>query len=113
MTGYLIACGWVLCGLVAARWVFRAFAADIGQYGGLDWMDVTGGLFIAVIVGLFFWPLAAAFAALRAAVGGKDADAFARRLGGESREQKMQRRERELWDREARIRALEREAGIG
>ena len=122
-----------LAGLVTARRAFRNFVENeirssfasrldwVGDSLGheirssfasrLDWVDVSLGLGVGLIA-LLLWPVFAAVRALGGAMKVKDAQDFALKLGGETRESKLARREQQVREREARIAQLEREAGI-
>lgn len=108
--------GWLsLAGSLAPMpWIWRlAFRGTVKSmtYGSADWLDVS----FAAIIGVFamcVWPLVLLCLVLKMGLHFTSADDFAARVGGSTREDKLKRREREVANREQRIRDLEREMEI-
>lgn len=89
------------------RSLFRVMADDLG-------IDDAGDLAMVLFTSAYFnifWPAFLLWWIFRRAV--PDPKRFARAVGGETREQKTKRLEREREERERRIETLERELGIG
>lgn len=105
---------WVLIGLVAGVPCWRATFR-----WATEEEPVNDGAYLATLVGIttFLFVGMGPCLLLRACVmmlwARRDAEPVARALGGESRDQKRRRREREFAAREAAIRQAERELGIG
>lgn len=95
--------------LVALRPIFRWAINDV-RWGDqeLDWGDVfeAGVMTIGACWG---WPVIGVCLVIRRSV---DPDAFVRRVGGESKEAKARRLEKERRERERYIADLERQLGI-
>lgn len=110
-----VACNiaYVLMGLWIARLVFRGVADDVRRIcpSMFDWPDVIMCAVVALVAGAL-WPPVAAFFLLRRAVGAQDADAFVRRVGGESRNARLARQAEEIRAHERHIAELERELRI-
>jgi hypothetical protein len=77
-----------------------------------DWEQVILAAITATAMGLFA-PFILIGWTLKVTIGQSNPATLARRVGGESREQKDKRLEREKKAREAYIRRLERELGVG
>jgi hypothetical protein len=90
------AVGW----LIGYRLVYRFMASDEGPLDSFDRVMLS----VLSALTALFWPLAIPLAL---------AHRFARPVTKEEREQLLREREAELDDREAHIRQLERDLGIG
>jgi hypothetical protein len=122
VTGVVLAAVWGLGAIAMFRPVFRGL---VNERFGLaasklskrwitpDWTEVVVSLCLAFTICAVFWPAAAAFFLLRPVCARHDPSLFARRLAGETAEQKLERMERERERREEHIGRLERELGIG
>lgn len=115
---------WLGWSVPLALWFWRlTFRAFVENDRGWDYHeqrpealqveDVVFGVILATLAFYVMGPSIVVHRAFRAATRTTDWDRAAALLGGESREQKQRRRERELAEREARIREAERELGIG
>lgn len=88
--------------------MLRPVVNEIVITGRPSWGDVAVGCIVALIVGCLCWPLIFVFRALRIVVGAKNPETFLRRLGGESKDDKIRRLEREAVDRRIEVREFER-----
>lgn len=95
---------WSVGTLVTARAMFRNMVRR--QYGGLGWDEVILAAVSSLSLCVFFWPLAL----LRFI--GSDPETFARRVGGESKSEKIKRLESEKRDQVFEIQRLERETRV-
>lgn len=73
-----------------------------------NWGDVCLGIFLWMTTGIF-WPILFVVACLNRTIGRCNPEEFARRVGGESREQKVERKRKELHSLQKRVEQLERE----
>lgn len=115
---------WIGWSVPLALWFWRlTFRVIVEDGRGWDYRekrpaalgaeDIVFSAVFATLVFTVFGPCIVVHRAFQAATRTTDWDRAAALLGGESREQKQRRRERDLAEREARIREAERELGIG
>ena len=113
MVGLVITGVYILGWLAFVRPTFRWFRDDPTS-GSVDTVDLGFITFFSLVIPLF-WPLIAVGLTFKFLVSGAERDpmVIARKMGGESKEQRANRLERERADRERYIAKLERELGIG
>lgn len=105
--------GWVLVGMgttgYALTWrpLFRAMADDMVS----DWADLVFLMFFSTLA-CCGWPLFALVRGFQRTVGQRDAEAFAKRLGGMSHEERQERKSLRDRERAIEIARQERELGI-
>lgn len=108
--------GWLLLAfsVLPMPWAWRStFRASVNvmRISYTDWFDVSVSAFIASLA-MFAWPLVLMIASLNRALRVTSAEDFAAKVGGETRGEKLKRREREVAERERHIRDLERELEV-
>lgn len=107
---------WLVAALTSWRLFFRYLGDELcGNRWrvGPDWADVLVVSIAATLTSLMLGWIVAPFRLLFRVLAPLDPAAAARALGGESRIEKVRRRERDLKDRERRVTAMEQELGIG
>jgi hypothetical protein len=106
--------GWLALAvsMVGCVWGWRGFfRAIIAGCHRVEWGDVIFCILFATML-CWLWPVLLASDIVRAVFGPLDAGRVARVLGGESRKDKMARRERKVQEREDRVRRMEQDLEI-
>jgi hypothetical protein len=96
--GIIILMLYEVCGLLVWRKMFRVMLSDIGR---IDASDIIFGIICATVIVAFAGPLIMAWYAFEGICG--DAEAMARRIGGESREDRKKRVRREIAELEREL----------
>lgn len=105
--------GYALGALLTFRPLFRAMILDLcSDYNKVDVPHIVACTAFSTLIVAFVWWLVAPYLLLQRFVGG-NAGSVARVIGGESRDMKVKRLEKEAREHERHINELERELEIG
>jgi hypothetical protein len=84
---------------------------DIGGYAYPDWEGICLSIMMTFLTGAL-WPWLFIGICLKRTIGSCNPETFIRRVGGESREQKMKRKRKELRSHQETVERLENELNI-